>query len=252
MATAWLAKVLSTNQNMMKCFHGSIGVFPTYSPSRALNEVVTAIDAWGVGNSVTHCGCVHLSLSHGVSAGPYCVKNGISFCGLVRNPILAIESQYGARMSPNSPESRTVGLPDKSVAWAAALPNLEFLLTGLTEDRKAFLQCAIVNLKHTRELELMHGPVFEFEKYTTDYDEMRKVVRCITREHMDNDPEIFEAFSNMGKVNTHRDKKLSAQETWEKGWSDWQRNIFAGLWQHYYPNNERALYPEIVALLACD
>ena len=246
MATAWLSKILSANPNLMKCFHSSVGVFPTYQPNRTLDEVMPAINEWALKNSVTYSGCVHLSRMHGVAARPYCLEHDIHFCGLVRQPILAIESQYYEKRSLNYSESF---IAHPVFKWASNIPSLEHLLTDLTEEKLVFLKCNVYNLKFSIELEFIPEPVFKFEEYTIDYEVVRKILECITRGAIDHDPIIFEAFQNVGKLNTHRKKPRSVQETWERSWSDWQRDIFSSLWRYYYGKKEPSFYPEISTLL---
>lgn len=247
MATSWLSKVLSAGPSI-RCFHGSIGLQDTFDDKLEVISALKLLDRWSVGQTVSHAGIVHLSTRHGVSALGICKTHDVPFCALVRNPVLATDSQFQERLNGDQLSASKVNSFRKQFAM---IPSLNEHLNAMDIADLIFFRCAQSVIIHLVELEIHGCATFKFEEYTVNYNVIRQLLHHITAGKIEDDEHVEAAFHQLGKVNTHRKKNISAEDTWLEGWSGKQRQGFKVIWKHYSKIAHRPVqfYPDLYQLV---
>lgn len=249
MATAWLSNLLSSS-SAIKCFHGTVGLIEPFNPSVDADTALAALLTIDLPSEVKYPGIVHLSLSHGSWALETCIEHNIEFCALTRNPILAADSQFQGRLETD--DSTNNVLRDRLVEIAQSVPALINVVDESSWTDILFFRCVYSVIAHLLDLEVNGHPAFKFEDYTTDYGEVVKIVQAITRGQLSDDPEIRQAFANNEKINRHRKRISTSEETWKISWSQKQREIFYQIWKFGLKDYQRkkTFYPEVDSLFS--
>ncbi len=248
MATQWISKVLSSSHRI-QCFHGSVGLTPVYDKTLSANSALKLIGEYAKKGEIDYAGCVHLSAQHGVSGLDACVESGAAFCAFVRNPVLAVDSQFQERSKSfqfSSTREQTYSSMLRSV------PGLEKIVDASDQSNLVFFGCVVSAIGHYLEIEANRHKYFKFEDYTVDYQEVSKILQFITKGELSDDHNINTAFYSHSKTNTHRTKNIGVDETWEKKWSQTQKAIFREVWRFILGSFDRPqkIYPELDSLLA--
>lgn len=248
MATHWLSEVLSASSSI-KCFHGSYGIQKRYDPNLDVVSALQLMLDWGKANGIPIVGMNHLSMNHGSRGYHPCLNNGVSFCALVRNPILAADSQFQQRV-------KSEHLSDIKMQRYKAMIQLIDGMDGLVDTSSRaeliFFRCVESVIGHLSDIEANDFDFFKFEDYTVNYSEFCRLTRVITNNSVQDDHNINIAFSSRGKTNTHRTVKAGPRTTWTNYWSARQRIIFSRIWEFYAGQSlrQRNIYPEVNELLA--
>ncbi len=248
MATAWISKLLSSSPRI-KCFHGSVGLTPTYDSSLALEPALELMAEYAKRERIDYAGCVHLSAQHGISGLDACRKKDATFCAFVRNPVLAVDSQFQER-------SRSFQLTSTREqvysSMLTSVPDLDKIVDPADKSSLIFLWCAGSAIGHYLQIEATRYKYFKFEDYTADYQEVSRILQFITKGELSDDHNINAAYYSHSKTNTHRKSNIGVEETWEKQWSQTQKAIFREVWRHVLGSFDRPqkIYPELDSLLA--
>lgn len=248
MATQWMSLLLSASP-LIKCFHGSVGLQKLHDSNLDIRSALLLLGQWVTENRERYVGLTHLSMNHGAVALKTCESLGVPFCALVRNPILATDSQYQERVKSEK-------IPDIKLAryilMIKSINGLERHIDTANRSEVLFFRCADSVISHVIDIEANDCQAFKFEEYTKSYSTVQKIIQTITKGSIADDHNVNIAFSSLGKKNSHRVKKAGPDETLTKFWSTKQRNVFVALWQHYLSIYQRKiiLYPEIDELLS--
>jgi len=229
MATKWISEVLSASDHV-QCFHGTTGLKHLDgigNPSSS--EVLRTLDWVARDNVGMHVGIVHIPSNHGVNFLEPCNSQNIPFIALVRNPILAIESQYQERLERMQLPRYDRALAVEWQTWKSIIPF---------EPSRAeliFMRCTRYGLRHLLEIEHNSVPCLRFEEYTKDIEKIWELLSIITRGEIKYDPRIEGSFQSLGAQNRHRkrNKNAGAEEYWGTLWSERQRIVFARLYTAY-------------------
>ena len=227
MATAWMSELLSAG-SLIKCFHGSKGLQPQLDPNLDALTALSLLKKWSVLNRAKFVGLNHLASRHGVSGLGASNSVGAPFCALVRNPILATDSQYQERAKAGTPFFNEPLINQQ----LQSMPMIREIIDPTDTSNFIFFRCALSVIIHLAEVEIHGCQTFKFENYTTDYSQIKELIRFISNGAMTDDLNIAAAFETLGKKNTHRKKNIGFDNTWENSWTDTQRQIYFRLQKH--------------------
>jgi hypothetical protein len=247
MATHWLSKLLSSSTQIM-CFHGAKELQDKYNANMPVLDALVLLERWSISTKTAYTGITHLSNIHGVAALPTCLRADIPFCALVRNPILCTDSQFQERKIS---ERKVAAKIERYETMWAIVSGTQPMPRSPDWNELVFFRCSELAIRHLFEIEMNDCKAFMFEKYTSNYDEIRRLLNTITGGQLSDDHNINIAFHTGGQTNAHRKIILPYTETWSDLWSDIQRQIFTSVWRHLLADNERinVYYPEVNELM---
>lgn len=204
---------------------------------------------WANRNQIPFVGITHISSYHGAKALRFCTENDIAFCALIRNPILAADSQYQERVKSDVfTKARTIQYLE---TWST-IPGLQNIDANPNSEDLVFTRCIVAALHHLFDVTVAKCELFRFEDYTSSYDDIVKLIETITRGALTDDHNVKLAYDSLGAVNAHRRTIKDFEQTWDTLWSEKQRQMFPSIWRHmvYPQGSHEMMYPAVENLVA--
>ncbi len=227
-ATQWISTVLSLHPQI-DCFHGSRKApgqeENPHSPELSETSYVQALKAT-VKEENFIGGCHGF---HGVNIKAYIEKEGGVFCGILRDPIMRIQSLFKCHTEENDPNK----IPFDFWAYTYQEYQNASLIQAIEEEGGAkitledlvFTWVAYQTLVCDCHMFITGSKVFRMEDLTESRDHMTQFVNHLTQGRIETTESYLSQVFSTRKINSHSHQTNDPKDTFD-AWNSVQQSAF--------------------------